>query len=224
MEIRKQTSIGSRSFYVNVDEPNICPLCKHAIRPVTLSFNSYQDEKNNSFHCATYLCKSCYKAFLYLYYQPDDNSLFTRIIDFGPSRFEKRKFPSEVCSLSPRFVDTYNQAFAAEESQLAEIAGMGYRKALEILIKDYLIHKTPDDREVIVKTPLGTCINQRVKSDNIKAVASRSAWLGNDQTHYEPLHLDRGIEDLKRFIEAAVYWIQMELVTEDALSIERRDR
>lgn len=48
-----------------------------------------------------------------------------------------KEFDSEIQEISPSFVKIYNQALAAEELNLSEIAGMGYRKSLEFLIKDF---------------------------------------------------------------------------------------
>ena len=36
------------------------------------------------------------------------------------------------------FLTIYNQSLSAEDNNLDQIAGIGYRKALEFLIKDYL--------------------------------------------------------------------------------------
>ena len=42
---------------------------------------------------------------------------------------------ASVEELSPQFAELYNQAAAAEAYSLLDIAGMGYRKSLEFLIK-----------------------------------------------------------------------------------------
>lgn len=107
----------------------------------------------------------------------------------------------------------------AESLTLDRIAGIGYRKSLEFLIKDYLIHKFPEETEAIKSMALANCIANKVPIEKIRVVASRCAWLGNDEAHYVRKHNNRDLVDLKKLIEASVYWISMELVTEDALSI-----
>ena len=66
--------------------------------------------------------------------------------------FRERTFPripkplkisERVSALSPDFVRISNQANEADTHSLNEITGIGYRKALEFLIKDYCIHKKP---------------------------------------------------------------------------------
>jgi len=70
-----------------------------------------------------------------------------------------------------------------------EICGVGYRKSLEFLIKDYLIGRAPEGEgqaaavEAIKKKFLGTCIKEDIEDANIKLVAQRATWLGNDETH-----------------------------------------
>jgi len=53
----------------------------------------------------------------------------------------EKAFPKEVEKYSKNFIVIYNQAFTAEINGLTEICGLGYRKAFEFLIKDYLIKK-----------------------------------------------------------------------------------
>lgn len=105
---------------------------------------------------------------------------------------------------------------------LTEISGMGYRKALEFLIKDYAILRWPDDAEVIRKMTLGNCINEKIGYDRLKTLAQRAVWLGNDFTHYERRFEDFEIEDLKRFIDAALFWIEAELTTDEAEQLDSR--
>lgn len=131
-------------------------------------------------------------------------------------------FNKKIIQLSPRFIKIYKQAFICESLDLDEIAGMGYRKAIEILIKDFLIYRFPGEKESIIKMPLSACINQKVNVDNIKIVASRGAWLGNDYTHYQAKFEDKDLSDMKSLIETTVYWILMELNTDNAKDIKPR--
>ena len=96
------------------------------------------------------------------------------------------------------------------------MCGVGYRKALEFLIKDYLIRKHPKDEAAIKAKPLGRCIDDDVEDPKTKAVAKRATWLGNDETHYRRLWLDKDLSDLKRLIELVLYWIEAEHLTEEA--------
>ena len=50
--------------------------------------------------------------------------------------------PQKIKEISPSFVVVYTQASFSEQMNLKEICGMAYRKALEFLVKDFLIHKS----------------------------------------------------------------------------------
>jgi hypothetical protein len=121
--------------------------------------------------------------------------------------------PKQVSDISPRFVAIANQANAAEAHSLHDIAGMGYRKALEFLIKDYCINRHRDDESAIKAAPLMQCINKYVSDLNVKQCATRAAWLGNDETHYERVWTDRDIKDLKVLIQLTQNWIHNDLLT-----------
>nr|WP_255259901.1 hypothetical protein [Lentibacillus sp. CBA3610] len=89
---------------------------------------------------------------------------------------------------------------------------MGYRKALEFLIKDYLIYLDNEAETEFLKMPLGQCIN-KLGNHNIKEIAKRAAWIGNDETHYIRKWKNKDINDLKKLIEVTVYFIAMEVVS-----------
>src|SRR5699024_2819467 len=104
----------------------------------------------------------------------------------------------------------YNEAFHAEQTGLSLISGIGYRKALEFLVKDYLIYLEPDDESKILEKQLTPCINM-LDNHNIKEIARRASWLGNDEAHYMRKWEDKDINDLKKLIELTVYFISMDI-------------
>ena len=90
---------------------------------------------------------------------------------------------------------------------------MGYRKALEFLIKDYAILKHADKKEIIEKSQLSKVIADYVNDVNIKSVSKRAVWLGNDETHYVRKWEGKNLTDMKRLIDLTVHWIEMEKLT-----------
>jgi len=100
---------------------------------------------------------------------------------------------------------------------LTLVAGPGYRKALEFLVKDFLIKLTPEEEKTIKATFLGSLIRERVKDQNLRACAERAAWLGNDETHYNRIWKDADIEDLKNLITLTTNWIISQTMTEEYL-------
>lgn len=217
------TSSGSSKRHVDYEEPSHCPICKYALKPLELRNATYQDESGCWHVSMLYLCKHCYQVFMTSHIcklevgsHQSSATFSTELECLAPVKFEELKFDESIEALSPKFVKIYNQALAADSSSLDEIAGLGYRKALEFLIKDFCIHLHPDDTEKIQKCPLSRCISEYIDSPDIKTLATRATWLGNDEAHYVRKFEDRDITDMKRFIKAAVYFIGMVLITEDA--------
>ncbi len=129
--------------------------------------------------------------------------------------------PDGIKALSPNFAETYSQSETAESQRLFQICGVGYRKALEYLVKDYLCHKSPECSEDIRSEFLAASI-KRIDDSRIKTLAERSTWIGNDETHYVKKHEDLDFNDMKRFIKALLTYVESELAFEEALDIERQ--
>ncbi len=111
--------------------------------------------------------------------------------------------PKTIEKVSNSFVKIYNEALVAEKFRLSQIAGPCCRKALEFLIKDFLINEKPKDKSKIEVKFLGKCIKQ-ISDEGIKNMAERAAWLGNDETHYYRKWIDKDIEILKELIQLTV--------------------
>ncbi len=126
-----------------------------------------------------------------------------------------QEFAPAVQKTSAEFCATYNEAYRAEANGLTRVCGPGYRKALEFLIKDFLICKCPNHQEKIIKSRLGRCIDEYVDDERIKAAAKRAAWLGNDETHYYRRWSDKDVQDLKKLISMTVNWIDLVILSEE---------
>lgn len=131
----------------------------------------------------------------------------------------KVELPENIEKVSAAFVEIYSQATVAESEGLDQIAGVGYRKAAEFLIKDYAISKNSTDAEDIKKQMLGKVIREYFDDfPKIQQLATAIAWIGNDETHYVRRHDDRDISDLKRFIKASAQFIAADYDADEALN------
>lgn len=128
------------------------------------------------------------------------------------------KFPSGIEAISSTFIDIYYQALEAEKLKLNHLSGIGYRKAVEFLIKDYCCYKDFDSIDIIKSKPLGQCIRDYIENEKIKTLALAATWIGNDETHYVRKHEDYDIEHLKVFIKSMVAYIEYETAYEEALA------
>jgi hypothetical protein len=121
---------------------------------------------------------------------------------------------SGIGSMSKDFTEIYTQATEAENRALNQIAGVGYRKALEFLVKDYCCYKLPGDAEAIKSMMLSPCIEKYVSNEDIKHCAKLATWLGNDETHYVRKWEDKDIEDLKALVSLTMSWIETSIKTD----------
>lgn len=93
-----------------------------------------------------------------------------------PLKPQKKTFEKEIKNISPRFIEIYNQSEMTGCLGLNEVAGCGFRKSLEILIKDYCIVHLSHNEKIIKNENLSDCINRYIDSKNIKECAKRAAW------------------------------------------------
>lgn len=184
-----------------------CPFCHSNIIPNYLFLDNY----NIFASCPN---NTCNKHFVIA---QNIRGQYVRILQ--NSEPVNKEFSEIITSISPAFSTIYNQAFHAEQMNLNQICGVGYRKALEFLIKDYLISKETDEKviENIKNKFLNNCIQDDVQNENIKNVAKRAVWLGNDETHYVRVWEDKDVQYLKKLIDLTVRWIENEIETEQVL-------
>jgi hypothetical protein len=188
--------------------PNECPFCHNLVTPIPLYGYKVGNTLEVQMICPNQKCK---KSFLAYYSNYGNFFSFDNRTSIGD--LANKNFSEPILLTSENFVLIYNQAYAAEQFGLTEICGVGYRKALEFLIKDYAILNNPEKRDIIEKKFLGACITEYVDDSKVKSVAKRAVWIGNDETHYIRKWEGKNLEDLKRLIDLTVHWIEMESLT-----------
>lgn len=213
---------------ITYEFPNMCPICNKVISPEKVS---EQLNKKINLYSVFFKCPACEKCFISHYHYGESNTIFHEghryyelsCVGSYPKRPEQITFDDSIVNMSPSFCEIYNQAYSAEVYELNQIAGIGYRKALEFLIKDYCIYRNPNKASEIKDTFLGQVINKFIDSNKIQTLAKASAWLGNDETHYIRKFEDKDINDLKRFINATKAYITYELISDEAEELVASD-
>ncbi len=199
--------------------PDTCPVCHRNIHPKNIGnlLLSSRGLVQAIFRCTSQQCEEVFIATYRIGAERNGcrDCLFENI---APKIPEEHAFPQTIQDISPLFVDIYNQAIAAEASDLGEMVGIGLRKALEFLIKDFAIKQNSSKEDEIKKVTLGKCIKDYIDDTNVKQCAKLAAWLGNDETHYIRKWGDKDISDLKRLIHLTVNWIDNVLLTEHYMS------
>lgn len=207
-----QLNIGGTVRWVDT-LPNRCPQCHHAIDPRPLGGVVRTHEvMGRSAIEAFFQCpqRDCLCAFIGRYvgeYDRSANEHRYHLRSTTPFAPEPPQHSPEVVAVSPQFVAIFAESSAANGWGLKEIAGCGYRKALEFLVKDYCAKLVPERAEEIKARLLGQVIDDFVPDVGIKACAKRAAWLGNDETHYARRWTEHDLEDLKKLIALTESWI-----------------
>ncbi|WP_314973127.1 hypothetical protein [Comamonas testosteroni] len=214
--------------------PDLCPHCNHKVSPDelchSLNHSGFSTRPLNlecAFKCTN---QDCGHLFIATYSvekipkseQPLGGGFSALVPAFNwqlclngtyPTHIALSKFSEEIEKLSPNFIEIYSQSEEAQSRGLLQICGIGYRKALEFLIKDYCINLHPNQESQIKSKLLSNCINEHINDTNIKIVAERAAWLGNDEAHYVKKWIDKDISDLKTLIKLSLNWIENSILT-----------
>jgi len=210
--IRPYNADGSEySDYLRIstEEPLECPFCFSQIETQILTGIFWEGKNLHLF----LKCKKCKNSFIgYTGHDARDNSF--HIIKLSKGNHKTTNFNEEIKKTFPLFIEIYGESEFAEQNNLMQICGTGYRKALEFLIKDYLVKKYSEKEKEIKSKLLGDCIKELVDNSKIKEIAKRATWLGNDETHYIRKWEDKDLEDLKKLINITVHFISMEVEAE----------
>lgn len=199
-----------RQHVINIDRiPDHCPICHHGIEPKDAKADCLVSDliMERVLRCPRSECGHFFVA-QYGRYTPSQYNLRVSV----PFNIRDAACPEEIKTLSPNFYYIYNQATKAEKSEWLLVAGPGYRKALEFLVKDYAIKLKPEAVEQIKKIELGQCIQEYMKNEMVRETAKRAAWLGNDETHYSRKWEDKDLEDLKGLLRLVITTIEGELL------------
>jgi len=200
--------------------PDVCPICNRLGAP-NVVYGRHTGTPENPrldvvFNCTSGHCKALFVG----YYQLSDipNKKWELMKSIGPI-IQKPTIPDSVVQLSAEFAEIFTEAFAAESLGLNNISGVGLRKALEFLVKDFASHVTesPEEQGEILAMPLAKVINRHIADPHARAVASRAVWLGNDETHYVRVWADKDRADLKELIRLTISWIASYLAGEKYL-------
>lgn len=196
------------SIYRKIDVPNVCPHCASIMQP-NYHTAHYNDAKESIFgvllRCTS---NNCNKFFALEYNDKGNSSDICKYKEYSYRPPIKVELPDNIEKVSSTFEEIYSQATKAESEKLDQIAGVGYRKSLEFLIKDYAIRNNPKDEEKIKNKMLGAVISEYLNDfPKLQNLAKAATWIGNDETHYVRRHDDKDIRDMKQFIKSASQFI-----------------
>lgn len=183
--------------------PDQCPVCKNNwnMQPFKSCF-AISDRKD--FIQVVFKCpwKSCWRLFISFFTNSYPINRWVHIESVLIQSTKEILFSKEIESVCQNFCNIYRESAIAEENNLRQIAGMGYRKSLEFLMKDYLILKNPNDTEKIKNLMIwNPSFLDYIDNQRLKSAFQKATRLWNDETHYTKKWIDKDINDLKKLID-----------------------
>lgn len=185
-----------------------CPYCNISTDATRVEIKSFTIE-NGLIADVTYKCTSCDKVFHVSYVKLNGENMFNPYSVYP--NFQGREFSDEIKNISPRFVKLYNQAYKAEYDNNLELAGCGYRNALEVLIKDFAINVLKEKKEDVVRIKLYGAIEKYLSDIDMSKCADVVRILGNDNTHYERDYENIDFKVLKQYLNIFIEMIEVQI-------------
>lgn len=214
---------GGSNYTRELEVPEECPHCGKSMSPRFYSgvSESYDYTDPESVAALLLQCVLCHKYFTRMFYLQHLNlNGFPKEIELTYNPPIDANIPENIDTISDSFSEIYVQALEAKQAGLYQIYGMGLRKALEFLVKDFGIYLHPEAAEDIKKKQLGYVINNYFQEfTSVTALFKAASWIGNDETHYERKHPDKDAETIRRFISATMFQISSRLTSDEALSM-----
>jgi hypothetical protein len=203
MLIKRSIAVQNHSY--GVDVPDACPICHRHSEIQILVADTVENPSG-----VQAVCRCAYlgcRAFFVCAYGPKTSS---DLISVRPLKPQVAALPETISKLSPTFISIFTEAEEATQLGLKQIAGPGYRKAFEFLIKDYAKSLAPEKGAEIETKFSGAVVSEFISDARIQAVAKRCLWLGNDETHYLRKWTDHDVADLVTLIRLTTNWIEIE--------------
>lgn len=188
---------------LTIQIPQSCPLCGIGNNPTTNEVGRLEIQEGYVF-TLHHRCPACKKYHMtnQEYLNQDDK---TTMILVYPN-----KVVIDIDDLfiehAPRFVEFYSEAIEAEKMGLENIAGTGYRSAIECLIKDYALAFELDDKEYLSdpKLTFNNAIDRYVKDDDLlKGALHFIRIVGNGYTHWNK-STSISLPQLKNYVDIII--------------------
>lgn len=178
----------SKELSFQIQIPELCPNCGVANNPTFVENGVPISLLKEGGEIRTFLhrCPRCEKYHVTIQEKISPESEFQCIL-FYPNKISHNLDPLFI-KYAPRFSEFYSEATEAEKLGLENIAGTGYRSAIECLIKDYALHFELDDKEYLSNPKLNfnNAIDRYVKDDDLlKGALHFIREVGNGYTHWD---------------------------------------
>lgn len=188
---------------ITIEIPKFCPNCGIGNNPTSV-FVSELDIIEGRVFALHHRCPSCKQKHMTLQNYAKNSNEATLLLTY-PNKVVTNIDPVFL-EYAPRFVEFYSEAVEAEKLGLINIAGTGYRSAIECLIKDYALHFELDSKEFLSQPnfSFNNAIDRYIKDDELlKGTLHFIRKVGNDFTHWNK-ETDIPLETLKNYVEIII--------------------
>lgn len=200
---------SGKDFDFLLQKPLVCPYCDAYEDGTKLDAKLFSLGNNHYYGAVSYTCTCCCKIYLVVYeIDTFEKVSECRIILPQTTRGYQNERLNE---LSPRFIDMYNQAFRAEQIGDIDLAAIGFRNALECLVKDFAINELQKPKEEVVRKKLYNAIGDYLDS-SLVSTADVVRILGNDYAHYERRYDQHDFDVLKGYMQIFIHLIETKLM------------
>ncbi len=192
-------------------KPMLCPLCE-AFQDGTVSerFLFQTNTVKVKIGVVSYRCTHCSGMYV-VTYLVDKESKRADYCQMYPDNKQKF-FDEEIIKVSPRFIDMYNQSLTAESNRNFDLAAMGYRASLEILVKDFAINTLKEERDTVISRSLCNAIGKYLESEELIKTADVVRILGNDAAHYMRKYPEHDFNILKKYMQIFIELVRVKLM------------
>ncbi|MGI8152494.1 hypothetical protein ACUXP2_000820 [Staphylococcus haemolyticus] len=188
----------NREIKIDIDLPKSCPYCEQVQTPFLKSSSGL--EQNNRIFSVIFICNKCKQHFLMQYRKQQTSFRVDNYKSYPVDIYYKsadETFSQDLKECSPDFTTIFSQLNIAEKHNLNALLKLGYRKAIEQLVWDYLIKFENKSENSLQKKTFSARI-QLLNLPQTPWLSDLIAWIGNDGAHPYQRHEDLTIEDMKR--------------------------
>lgn len=196
-------------FEFSLPKPMVCPYCDAYEDGTKGDYHLFSVGNDRYYGIIAYTCTCCRKKYVVVY-SMDVSAKKAQYVTTLP-QITMVYQNERLDALSHQFIDMYNQALRAEQIGDIELAAIGFRKALECLVKDYAINELQEEKEVVAEKSLHKAIGDYLDS-SLASTADVVRILGNDYAHYERRYEQHDFDILKSYMEIFIHLVETKLM------------
>lgn len=203
----KPANSFNASYTFKYRKPATCPYCNVGT-DATYESKYAVPFNGGQLLLATCKCTACGKIFFFACEK--STAPIAQNVCTYPTISVKPYENKHLAAISERFIEIYNQALEAEFAGHLELAAIGFRTALEILIKDFAINILKEPEDSVTSKKLCPAIGTYLHQEEMVKTADVVRILGNDYTHYKRKYPEHDFVLLKTYMEIFLKQIEVE--------------